>query len=132
MGAWGHGSFDNDAAGDWLHDLCDGDPSLLIDALTVMADADVDAYLDSDVCCAALAAAELVAAALGKGEDRLDAQARTWLTEHHAAIDVDIGVARGAVERVFRASELRDLWDENGADVEWHEDVRELLRRLGA
>jgi hypothetical protein len=34
------------------------------------------------------------------------------------------------VERVFESSELRELWDENGEDTDWHADVRELLKRL--
>jgi hypothetical protein len=45
--------------------------------------------------------------------------------------DADLGLACRAVDRVFRGSESRELWNENGADTEWHADLRELLRRLG-
>ncbi len=133
MGAWGHGSFANDSALDWLGDLCEGDPSLVRSALEAVADVDADEYLEVNECCAALAAAELVAAALGKGDDRLDAGAASWLQEHRAAVQaVDTKLAHRAVERVFGKSELRELWDEGGPDTEWHTDVRELLIRLAA
>jgi uncharacterized protein DUF4259 len=116
-----------------LGDLQEGAPSLVVNALRAVADAGSDAYLEADPCSAALAAAELVAAGHGVGDERLDEDALTWLEEHRPAMaDADLGLARRAVERVFRASELRELWDENGADTEWHADVRELLRRLGA
>lgn len=133
MGAWGHGTFENDAALDWLGNLSEGTPSLVGDSLSAVAEAGEDQYLDADECCAVLAAADLVAAARGKGEDRLSQGARTWLAEHRATVAaVEIDLARRAVERVSGASELRELWDENGADTEWHADVRELLRRLSA
>lgn len=133
MGAWGHGTFENDTALDWLGDLREGAPSLVEDALIAVAEAGADQYLDADECCAALAAAELVAAARGKGEDRLSKGAGTWFAEHRATVAVvEMDLARRAVERVSGASELRELWDENGADTEWHANVRELLRRLSA
>ena len=131
MGAWGHKSFDNDSALDWLGELVDGDASLVEEALDAVADAEADAYLEVDEASAALAAAELVAAALGKGDERLNDDATEWLEDHRAAVRA-IGSARArrAVERVYEASELRELWDENGDDTEWHADVRELLDRL--
>lgn len=75
MGAWGHGSFDNDAASDWLGDLAEGDVSLVGETLDAVGAAEKDEYIDADDACNALAAAELVAAALGKGEDRLSESA---------------------------------------------------------
>lgn len=133
MGAWGYASFDNDSAMDWLGELRDGSPSLVVDTLRAVADARPDAYLEADPCCAALAAAELVAAGHGMGDERVDEDARDWLDQHRPTLAAtDLGLARGAVDRVFRASELRELWDEDAADGEWHSDVRELLRRLGA
>jgi hypothetical protein len=38
-GAWGHGSFANDSAMDWLGELREGDPSVVDVALTAVADA---------------------------------------------------------------------------------------------
>lgn len=131
MGAWGHKSFENDSALDWLGDVADGDPSTVGDALDAVAEAAPDDDLEVDDASAALAAAELVAAALGKGDDRLNSSALTWLADHRAAA-ATIGAtrARRAVERVLESSELRELWDENGSDTDWHRDVRELIQRL--
>jgi hypothetical protein len=94
MGAWGHRTFENDSALDWLGDLAEGDPSLVGEALDVAAGSAEDAYLEVDEASAALAAAEL--------------------------------------ERVYERSELRELWDENGEETDWHIDVRELLARLSS
>lgn len=131
MGAWGHGTFDNDSAHDWLFDLKDGDASLVGEALDAVGEASAEDYIEVDEASAALVAGELVAAALGKGEDRLHPDAAAWLRAHKAAVAA-LGSARArqAVQRVYDASELRELWDENGADTEWHVDVRTLLARL--
>jgi Domain of unknown function (DUF4259) len=131
MGAWGHRTFENDSALDWLGDLEDSDASALAEALDTIADAPPKTYLDADDCSAALAAAELIAAALGRGDDRLTKEALAWLDEHRDAVR-DLGATRAhlAVEKLYKQSELRELWDENGADTPWHADVRELMKRL--
>jgi hypothetical protein len=127
MGAWGHKSFQNDSALDWLSDLIHGGAPVLGAALDAAGASD----LEVDEASAALAAAEIVAAALGHGDDRLDEDAAVWLSENReAARKVGALRARQAVEQVLAKSELRELGDENGADTEWHADVRELLRRL--
>ena len=92
-----------------------------------------DAYLEVDECSAALAAAELVAAALGRGDDRLSKDAAVWLKGHREEVrKIGAARARAAVERVYESSELRELWDENGDDTAWHVEVRDLLKRLAA
>jgi hypothetical protein len=131
MGAWGHGSYENDSALDWFGELQDAGPGLVEDALSVVADADDATYLEVDESSAALAAAELVAAAAGKGDDRLNEDVLRWLSAKREAVrTVDLSLARRAVDRVLRSSELLELWNENGGDTEWHAAVRELLRRL--
>lgn len=131
MGAWGHRSFENDSALDWLGELVDGDAEALAEILEAVGGAGDDEYVDVDAASAALAAAELVAAALGKGGDRLNEEAGRWLEAHRdAALEVGAAAARRAVERVVRRSELRELWDESGDASAWHADVRELLHRL--
>jgi hypothetical protein len=115
---------------DWLSAV-EGDWTLVSEALRVVTEADGDEYIDIDEASAALAAAEFVAAALGKGDDRLSRSAASWLEQHRDKIaEVGAPLARAATQRVFENSELRELWDENGADNEWHADVRELIRRL--
>jgi len=132
MGTWGPRSFSNDAALDWLGDLIDGEASLLSKALEDVLLAASDAALTDRICTAALAAAELVAAAQGHGDDRLNGEAALWLDAHREiARQVGADRARLAVERVYAKSELRELWHEAGPVPEWHADVRELLNRLG-
>lgn len=129
MGAWGHGSFENDSAMDWLGELAGSGPSIVGDTLADVADETV--HLDLEDASAALAAAELVAAAHGKGDDRLDETAVSWLAAHRAQIaTVDLALARRAVERVFASSELREIWDESDEAGDWHANVRGLIRRL--
>ena len=64
MGAWGHGSFQNDSAMDWLDELPGSDRAMVREALERVVGA--SGYVEVDDGSAALAAAELIAAAHGK------------------------------------------------------------------
>lgn len=81
----------------------------------------------------AIAAAEIVAAALGHGRERIPRSVVRWLDANPSVITKGDGeLARRAVERVVgEGSELRALWDDAGLDSDWHADVRILLTRLG-
>lgn len=132
MGAWGEKAFQNDSALDWLAELEKSGVAGLRVMLTRIAD--TDEPIDVDDGSAAIAAAEIVAAALGGGTDRLPPEASLWLTRNPGALHQDDGaLARDAAERVLAEdSELAMLWAENGADNPWLEHVRELLSRLDA
>ena len=133
MGAWGHGTFDNDDAQDWLWLLEeDRDGSLLRDTLAAVAAAKRNDDVDAPEATRALAAAEVVAAAAGAAPADLPDEARIWLTAHGTAVEDDLAdLARAAVSRVRADSELRDLWDEVGP-ADWLSVVDELAARLGA
>lgn len=132
MGAWGEKAFQNDSALDWLAELESDGLAAIHAILSRVADSDETEYLDVDEGSAAIAAAEIVAATR-HGRRRLNDEAAEWLAANASAIgDDDVVLARRAVERVLGGgSELRALWDENGADTEWHADVRALLVMLG-
>ena len=134
MGTWGAGSFDNDSVLDWLADVIeDGEPDVVRKALAAAADADADGYLDADEAQPALAAAEIVAAAIGRGDDRIadEDELLAWLSPRREAFGAaDVALARRAVEHVLAKSELQELWEENGPDTKWRPVVTELLRRL--
>jgi hypothetical protein len=134
VGAWGEKPFENDSALDWLNDLRSGGVATLRETLSTVATSSKDDYLDVDDGSFAIAAAEIVAASLGQGRDRLNGDARSWLdTNAGALVAADVALARRAVERVVGSnSELRGLWDEAGNDSVWHADVRQLLVRLGS
>jgi len=78
MGAWGAGNFENDDALDWLAVLqAEGLPAAgaaIQDVLTL-----ADDYLEAPTCCAALAAAEVIAALRGRPASRLPDELVEWL-----------------------------------------------------
>ena len=129
MGAWGEGVLENDAALDWIGDLED-QPQVETVTIALSVAAAGDDYLDADDGSAAMVAAEIVAAALGRPvadpDGRISALARRWpeLTDHAA-------LAAQAVERVGDAerSELADLWAEAEND-EWPRRVTDLRARI--
>lgn len=102
MGAWGEKAFENDAALDWLAELeAQGAPWLRA-ALSTVERTVQDQYLDVDDAAAAIAAAEIVCAALGHGRDRVPARVSKWIDANASAItDEDAACARRAVERVL-------------------------------
>ncbi len=126
MGAWGAGTFDNDDALDWLDDLMDGADDAIRDALeSTGADP-----LEAPDASSALAAAEVVAAALGHPAADLPGEVSDWLEEHGTKQAAALApLARQAVERVSANSELKDLWDE-GDPAGWNAAVDDLRQRL--
>lgn len=133
MGAWGEKAFENDSALDWLAEFEVDGLTLLRETLSRVAELHGDEYLDVDDGAASVAAAEIVAAALGRQRDRVPATLNGWLDAHEGSlVGDDQELARRALERVLRAgSELRDLWEEGGTESPWHADVQVLLSRLG-
>jgi hypothetical protein len=132
MGAWGEKAFENDSALDWLAEFEDEGATAVREILKRVAGAKASEYVEADDGSAAIAAAEIVAASLAKGTDRVTAEITAWIGANpDAFVAKDLLVARQAVERVCgKSSELNELWSENGADSDWHKDVRALLTRL--
>ena len=132
MGAWGHGSFENDTALDWLADFEGEGADTVLVALEDVAKADVDEDIDADRACVALAAAEIVAALKAGHEGRLNEEARTALATYRDDIDVAaLGpVAARAVARIAQASELKELWEETEDFDAWSGDLDALLDQL--
>ncbi len=149
MGAWGKGTFENDAAVDWMSDLSeDGDASMVRGGLSTAADA--DRRIDSDRCCEALAACEIVAAVLGRSPSLPDNPRIAEQLPELAAfaigatqdVDVlatrmpelieDVELARRAVAAVVdpERSQLHGLWAETVFLQEWLAVVDNLRRRL--
>lgn len=133
MGTWGETAFQNDSALDWLRDLERLGPAHLRETLSRVAGTHEDDFLDVDEGASAIAAAEIVAAALCRGRDRLPSAAVAWLAQNPGAVtEGALASARRAVQRVLAdGSELRALWDEGGADNAWRAEVQTLLKRLG-
>lgn len=133
MGTWGSGSFDNDAALDWLAELGGfSDGSILRESFEAIIEN--DDYLDVDECCYAVVAAEVVAALGGKAAQNLPREITAWLA---GAVGLDYVHLRPealqAIElvRYSEISELREMWeDHDSPPFEWYESIGNLLVRL--
>ncbi len=131
MGAWGIGPFENDDASDWCWSLTEAPD--LERARSVLRLPDV-AYLDARDASIAIAASEIVAAALGAPMSGLADDLAEWVSVHAgAATGTDAALARSAIDRVLgKGSELAELWDESPSADEWRARVNELRQRLAA
>ena len=129
MGAWGTAAFDNDDASDWVYEL-EKDGIAAVDAALKEALGPQELETPTDV--NAIAAGEVIAAALGRPVDGLRDEdiARTReraRAQHHAR-------ARRACPNRRRTrprgSEIAELWAETEDDDEWRGLVEDLIRRL--
>jgi hypothetical protein len=131
MGSWGVASFENDAAGDWFLVVEEApDPGAVMAAAIddVLSAAD---ELDVDLCCEAIAAAELCACCAGQLPERLPDNVEGWVQENpHGPHADEVAMAVQAVSRVRNESELRDQWEEAEDCPRWLAEVDELVARL--
>lgn len=132
MGAWGSGSFENDDAMDWVSDLsASPDWSTVQAALDQVLALGPDDYLEAPDASVALAAAEVVAAAMEAPASNLPAEVTDWTAIHGANVEPDHAKgAYRAVMRVVEQSELQELWEETGDPSGWQGAVVDLQKRL--
>ena len=130
MGAWGHGNFDNDDAGDWLYELEDSSDLSVVASVFDAVLQDPNGYLESPSCCNALAAAEIVAALSGKPASNLPDNAQAWVRGKSTSTAETVSKAKAAVARVRSKSELRELWEETDEFDNWLKVLDELDARL--
>ncbi|MEZ5939274.1 MAG: DUF4259 domain-containing protein [Hyphomonadaceae bacterium] len=129
MGAWSHRSFDNDDALDFIEEVeADGEPAVA-NAFEVVNHLGADDYLEAPDASVAVAAAELVAAALGKPLAGLPDEARALVPKIRTQKTLR-GPALKAVTRVLEDSELLGLWKESKDFEPWRESVSDLIGRL--
>ena len=116
MGAWGHNTFDNDDASDWVYELEESsDLTAITDALNAVTD-DAEDYIEAPECSNALAAAEVVAALNGNPSPDLPDTVREWIAGKLAPESSLNAKAHRAVDVVLTDSELKELWEENAED----------------
>lgn len=131
MGTWGSGSFENDDAMDWVYELEERGVKALDAALSAISD-DEEEYVEAPDAVNAIAAAEVVAAALGKPAKDLPEEVTAWVESKPKLKPNLVTSAIAAVERVQQSSELKELWDD--ADPKhakaWSAGVADLLKRL--
>ncbi len=133
MGASGHRNFENDSASDFVSEFKQmPSEAALLEVLTVVAEmGEEDEYIEADEAGAALAAAEIVAAALGRPGPDFPADLQPAVVQLSLGEDSDVqDMALDAVEAVLRASELKEQWEETPKKNEWLAVQQDLLARL--
>ena len=134
MGCWAITPFDNDDAMDWLVELTAQDGLAPIESAFRSAQEAATSSLEAPEGAQALAAAEVVAAALGQASASATAQPTLveWLDRVRPTLSPPlIQNAIKAVERVLaNKSELKELWEDTEDFDQWKSDVESLLLRL--
>lgn len=124
MGTWASGSFGNDTAMDFVDDLKD---FAALRRTLIKFDKNSD-ELDADEASIALAACDLLAAAIGRPPADLPDAPGFGKQE---VSDELLGTAKAIVQRVRENSELAELWsEEEEGDAEWQGELNALLQRL--
>jgi hypothetical protein len=129
MGAWGPGPFDNDDAGDWTYRLTPAADERVVAA--ALAAALGGAAPNAATAQSAVAAAEVVAAGIGRPHATIPAEVEAWVAARPGPQWGELApLAARAVQRVLAGSELRELWDESGDESDWSAELEGLVARL--
>jgi hypothetical protein len=143
MGAWGHNSFENDTAGDWIWDLKPVKKSLFrkkndpfaypMSAINKLLKSDL--YIDAPEGEEAIAAAECLAAAQGNPPSDSPEEIDKWLASLNAQRPPPAMLERAKQTllkvRNDEQSELRELWQESEYFDAWQAAIDNLIARLG-
>jgi hypothetical protein len=131
-GSWGAGSFENDDALDWVNQCVNGAGAQPL--IAVFDRVKGSQLVEAPDGASAIAAAEVVAAALGKPGPGFPAELRGWLAKQpKSEIAAQATAAKRALKKVedAQASELRQMWAE-GKTTQWLSNVKGLEARLGS
>ena len=129
---WDVSSFGNEQAQAWMKSLTESlSGDVIEEAISKVEKSDI--FIDGQDAERGVAAAEVVAASHGKPADKLPVDVGMWLkAQKYKAPERLIFRASRVVEKVFKNSELRDLWDGTDAAVEWQRTMQDLNDRLQA
>lgn len=130
-GAWGEGSFDNDDALDWVNDCVRSKRATVV--LIALKAATSREYVEAPTASAAIAAAEVVAAAKSRPSVKFPAEIQAWLNgQSKEEIAAFAPVAIQALDRILspKGSELHNLWKDSKSFSVWESQVRGLIGRV--
>ena len=132
MGAWGHKTFENDDAADWVIELEDQGTDAISTALDAVDGLAAENHLEAPEACIALAAAEFIASAKDGDTSNLSDHAEKLFAKIEDDIDFESfrDQARRVISRILKDSELKELWDESEHAADWQIDVERLSERL--
>lgn len=132
-GAWDVGPFDNDEALDWVWEL-EASTDLSVVRAALNAVASEGSYIEGPTGSTAIAAAEVVAALLGKPRPQLPLEVKEWASHRSLSPDSElIELARKVIADVqdLEKSELAQLWSDTGEHyATWKSGLSGLLERL--
>ncbi|UCG17319.1 MAG: DUF4259 domain-containing protein, partial [Phycisphaerales bacterium] len=103
---------------DWVAELEESGHTAITQALSSVTDEASD-FIEAPECCAALAAAEVVAGLRGKSSASLPETVQAWLPGRPAPDAALVAKAKAATEAVVSDSELKDLWEEASDFATW-------------
>ncbi len=137
MSAWCTDNFSNDMAAEWVAALekSKGIKFLMSPIERINQNT---GYLKIEECSEALAASEVVAAAISSDYSITPDKVRTWLNTKKGFIFAkkpQINPEHSAqaitvVERILKESELRELWQDSEEFENWQEKQHVLLKKL--
>ena len=131
MGDWGYGPFDNDDAADWIYEVeaSDGLGAVRTKLTQVL---DVEDELESPYAYEGLAAAEILAIAIGHGSSAVTRTFSAWISRlDERPTNVDLALALAVIDRITgHDSELMNCWIEESTKDEWLGYVDGMRRRL--
>jgi hypothetical protein len=130
MATWGYRNFDNDAAADFAEDFKDNpNEAVLLEALAAVAEE--EEHIDADAASEALAAAEIIAAVMGKPAQDLPVDLIPVIVKMNTDESEELlELARGAVKAIIKESELQEHWSASDSADDWQHLQRDLLERL--
>ena len=128
MGAWGVLSFENDDAMDLVADLEQSGWAAISEA---MASADLPGYFEAPSAARAIAACEVIAAALGHPPNAMPPLVIRGATPKLSDVLRLKDAALRSLVRVRSASELAELWKDAGEREAWELTLDDIESRLG-
>ncbi|QJB32349.1 DUF4259 domain-containing protein [Chitinophaga oryzae] len=130
MGAWGTRNFENDGSQDWIFDVIDSkDGGLVTDTLARIINN--TETLETADCEEGLAAAELVAALMGKPSEDFPEDPLEKLDILNLIATKGLRTqAINAVNKITGASEMKNYWEEAGQLEAWAAVQASLMKRL--
>ncbi|SHM12591.1 DUF4259 domain-containing protein [Hymenobacter psychrotolerans] len=130
MGTWDYYNFDNDAAADFAEEFLEApNEAVLYEALATAGEE--EGTLEAAVASEALAAAEIVAAILGRPAQNIPPGLLPAIARLDAGASEDLReLAETAVAAVLENSELQEEWAGRSDYANWQALQQDLLERL--
>ena len=130
MGAWATGNFGNDDAMDFLYEASGNTAAVVRAEIEAFLSHPLGTYLQAPECSRVLVAAEFVAGAWSQPAQGFPEEE----TQHLVVVRPDEALLANAiacVDRVVKASELKELWQESEDFDAWTAHQTDLKNRLG-